>query len=140
MSGVEQTSPPLTVLISRLRERRGLTQQDLASKLGVKQATISGMERRTDIQLSTLRRVIQALGGYLEVLALFPDSKYRINLPSSGSMRRDDNTSTSPLIRANLAAERFEPSFEQLVKAGCLERATEKARRIQSHGSVIEFC
>jgi len=140
MSSAEETSPPLTVLISRLRERRGLTQQDLASKLGVKQATISGMERRTDIQLSTLRRVIEAFGGCLEVLALFPDCKYRIGLPSSGSPRRDDNTNSPPIKKPNLTAGKFEPSFEQLAKVGCLERATEKARRIKSHHSVIEFC
>ena len=41
------TSPPLPILLSRLRERRGLTQQDLAERLGVRQATISGMRARS---------------------------------------------------------------------------------------------
>ena len=39
----EQTSPRLPVLLSRLRERRGVTQQELASRLGVRQASISGI-------------------------------------------------------------------------------------------------
>ena len=84
----ERTSPPLPILLSRLRERRGLTQQELARKLGVRQATISGVERRDDVQLSTLRRVVEALGGVLEVHGLFPDARYRIDVPSSEAGHR----------------------------------------------------
>jgi DNA-binding XRE family transcriptional regulator len=56
LAGKERTSPPLGVLLSRLRERRGSTQKELASNLGIRQATVSGMERRTDLQVSTLRK------------------------------------------------------------------------------------
>src|SRR5580658_8591544 len=41
LSGTERTSPPIAVLLSRLRQQRGVTQQDLASRLGLRQATIS---------------------------------------------------------------------------------------------------
>lgn len=77
--GDERTSPPLRVLLSRLREERGLTQKDLAQRLGLKQASVSGMERRGDIQLSTLWKVIAALGGRLELYANFADATYRID-------------------------------------------------------------
>ncbi len=75
----ELPAPPMPILLTRLREERGLTQQGLAERLGVRQSTISGIERRNDIQFSTLRRFIEALGGSLEVLAMFPDASYRIN-------------------------------------------------------------
>ena len=79
----EQTTPPLPVLLSRLRERFGVTQQELASRLGVRQATVSGIERRYDIQLSTLDRVVEALGGKLEIIAVFPGVRYRVDSRSS---------------------------------------------------------
>jgi DNA-binding transcriptional regulator YiaG len=77
-----RTIPPLPVLLSRLREKQGLTQQGLAEKLEVRQATISGIERRGDIRLSTLQRVVEAMGGILEIYGSFPDSGERISLTS----------------------------------------------------------
>ena len=75
----ELPAPPMPILLTRLREERGLTQMELAARMGVRQSTISGFERRNDVQFSTLRRVIEALGGKLEILASFPDASYRIN-------------------------------------------------------------
>ncbi len=75
----ELPAPPMPILLTRLREERGLTQMELATRMGVRQSTISGIERRDDVQFSTLRRVIEALGGKLEILASFSDASYRIN-------------------------------------------------------------
>lgn len=61
-----------------------MTQTQLAEKLGLKQASVSGMERRSDIQMSTLKRVIEALGGRLELSAIFPEGSYRIGMGSTG--------------------------------------------------------
>ena len=49
------------------------TQQDLAASLGVGQDTISRIERRSDLLLSTLRRYVQAMGGELDLVARFPN-------------------------------------------------------------------
>jgi DNA-binding transcriptional regulator YiaG len=62
-----------------LREAQELTQKQLAETLGVNQAHISKLERRTDIYLSTLRRIIQAMGGELEVRARFHSGTVTIN-------------------------------------------------------------
>src|SRR5216684_807418 len=62
-----------------LREAQELTQKQLAETLGVNQAHISKLERRTDIYLSTLRRIIQAMGGELEVRARFNSGTVTIN-------------------------------------------------------------
>ena len=37
------------------------------------------MERRTDMYLSTLQGIIKAMGGQLEIRAVFPDGVVRIN-------------------------------------------------------------
>lgn len=55
-----------------LRDALHFTQQQLADELGIKQATISKMERRPDHLVSTLRRFVEAMGGELELRAHFP--------------------------------------------------------------------
>ena len=58
--------------LSQLREAQDLTQVELAKKLGIDQGAVSKIERRTDMYLSTLRNVIAAMGGKLELTAHFP--------------------------------------------------------------------
>ena len=65
--------------LDELREAMKLTQESLAESLHVKQATISKMERRTDMLISTLRRIIMAMGGELEIRAILPTGMVRIN-------------------------------------------------------------
>jgi DNA-binding XRE family transcriptional regulator len=67
--------------LRRLRETRRMTQEQLADRLEVKQATVSKLERRADIYVSTLSRVISALGGKLEMVARFPDESVKLEVP-----------------------------------------------------------
>jgi len=62
-----------------LRLARGLSQESLATTLKVRQASISKLERRTDMYISTLRAHIRAMGGELEIVARFPDGDVRIS-------------------------------------------------------------
>lgn len=64
--------------LQELRQARSLSQERLADLLGVKQASISKLERRTDMYISTLRSFIQAMGGELEIIARFPDGAVQI--------------------------------------------------------------
>lgn len=64
--------------LHELRRARGLSQETLARVLRVKQASISKLERRTDMYLSTLRSHIQAMGDKLEIVARFPEGDVRI--------------------------------------------------------------
>lgn len=66
--------------LQELRQARALSQQELAEVLGLNQATVSKLERRTDMYLSSLRRFVEAMGGELEITASFPDGKVRIQL------------------------------------------------------------
>jgi hypothetical protein len=48
------------------------------AKLGIKQATVSKIERRADLYVSTLARFIEAMGGELEIRAVFPEGPVRL--------------------------------------------------------------
>lgn len=66
--------------LAELREALHMRQQDLAKKLSVSQAAISQIEtRQEDIQLSTVERYVQALGGSLEIRAILPDRIVELN-------------------------------------------------------------
>jgi predicted transcriptional regulator len=60
------------LLVSEVRKLAGKSQQELADALGIKQPSLSKLEKQSDMQISTLRRIVQALGGELEVVARFP--------------------------------------------------------------------
>jgi hypothetical protein len=49
--------------------------------LRIKQPGVAKLEKQTDMQLSTLNRVITPLGGKLEVTALFPEGRVKIARP-----------------------------------------------------------
>ncbi len=59
--------------LQKLREARHLTQIRLANVMGVSQSEVSKIERRADVYVSTLGSYVEAMGGRLEVTAIFPD-------------------------------------------------------------------
>lgn len=66
------------MLLSEIRQAAGLTQEELAEALGIKQPTLSKLESQHDMQISTLERLVRALGGELEVIAHLPNGTIRI--------------------------------------------------------------
>ncbi len=66
------------IMLTELRNVLGVNQEELGQLLNKKQATISRLERRSDMHVSTLRAFIKALGGKLEIIASFPDADYHI--------------------------------------------------------------
>jgi transcriptional regulator with XRE-family HTH domain len=69
----------LDMPLNELRAARQLTQERLAKRLKVKQATVSKLERRADMYVSTLRDFVKAMGGELEIKARFPEGEVRIS-------------------------------------------------------------
>jgi len=67
-----------------------LTQVELARKLGLAQATVSKVEGQADLYLSTLRRYIEAMGGYLELRAVFPDAEVILDFDDLEHIDRDN--------------------------------------------------
>jgi DNA-binding XRE family transcriptional regulator len=66
--------------LMQLRNAREMTQTRLAEVLQMDQGNISKLEKRTDMYLSTLRSYIEAMGGVLEIRAVFPDGDVKIDL------------------------------------------------------------
>jgi predicted transcriptional regulator/DNA-binding XRE family transcriptional regulator len=58
--------------LKALRRAAGLTQLQMAERLGVGQAAVSKIERRGDVQISSLQRYVEALGAHLRIDAAFP--------------------------------------------------------------------
>src|SRR5437016_7886972 len=78
LCGREYTQPPREMFLTGLRDIRRVSQDDLAKRLKVSQATVSKMERRSNMYLTTLRKLVAALGGELEIRAKFPEGVVRI--------------------------------------------------------------
>lgn len=72
---VQQLSRAYGALIGLhdLREALGRTQAGIAQGLGVSQPYVAKLEKRGDMSISTLAAYMQALGGRLEIRAVFPE-------------------------------------------------------------------
>jgi len=69
----------LGMALQELRKRRKLSQKQLADDLNLNQAALSKMENQADMQVSTLRRILSAMGGRLKIVAQFPDGEFVID-------------------------------------------------------------
>jgi DNA-binding XRE family transcriptional regulator len=63
------------VRLHELRERRGVTQSTVAEHLGTSRPNVSRIEAEDDVRVTTLDRYVRALGGHLEVRAVFDDGE-----------------------------------------------------------------
>lgn len=72
--------------LDELREAQRMTQEHLARLLGVNQSAISKMERRTDMYISTLQSIVAAMGGKLQIHAVFPHGK--VEITQFGKLRK----------------------------------------------------
>ena len=67
----------LNIHLAELRERMNLTQGDIATSLGIKQPTVSDMEKPgRDLKLSSLKRYVEASGGKLRLDVELPDGTH----------------------------------------------------------------
>ncbi len=65
--------------LNDIRAARQLTQEHLAKLLRIKQASVSKLERRADMYISTLRGFVKAMGGELQIVARFPEGEVRVS-------------------------------------------------------------
>jgi hypothetical protein len=71
------TVPPQSVRLKDIREELGLSQEEVAKRLGKKQGAISRQESRSDCHVSTLTEYVKALGCELVVKVVLPDTTER---------------------------------------------------------------
>ena len=65
----------------------------MAELLGIGQDSVSRIENRSDLLLSTLKSYVEAMGGSLKLLVEFPDS--RVVLSTLGEADNDDDEHAS---------------------------------------------
>ena len=70
--------------LDEIRRAREMTQLQLGDAVGVYQSEVSKIEHRSDICISTLVDYFEALGGHLELRAVFPDRSVRISQFEAG--------------------------------------------------------
>lgn len=64
--------------LAELRQIRGYSQKQLGEQLGVRQLAVARMEKRSDMYVSSLRAMIEAMGGELILVAKFPDKEVQL--------------------------------------------------------------
>ncbi len=64
--------------VGELRQLAGKSQRELAEILGIKQPSLSKLENQSDMQVSTLKKIVEALGGELDLVARFPKGSVKI--------------------------------------------------------------
>jgi len=66
--------------LDELRRDRKMTQGKLAVAMKIEQSEVSRLEKRAEVKLGTLRNYVSALGGRIEIRAVFPDKNIEIAL------------------------------------------------------------
>jgi hypothetical protein len=92
-----------------LRHSQQLTQESIAEFLGIGQDGVSRLEKRGDLLLSTLRGYVEAMGGQLRLVALFPD---RSPVILTGLAAMDDGPSSSAPGRSSKKTRRTRSQAE----------------------------
>jgi transcriptional regulator with XRE-family HTH domain len=102
--------------LCQLRKAMRHSQTTLAELLGVKQAEVCRLERRTDMYLSTLRRYVEAMGGQLELRASFP---------TGGAVLLKDFSSLGPFDdNADLNEPKQQPKPKKIVQPSRVVKRT----------------
>ncbi|MGH3471760.1 MAG: helix-turn-helix domain-containing protein [Nocardioidaceae bacterium] len=66
--------------LAAVRNAFDLTQTELAQRLGVSQANIAKIEKRSDLLVSTLRAYLAALGGEVRIVVAFQGHDIEVSL------------------------------------------------------------
>jgi DNA-binding Xre family transcriptional regulator len=66
--------------LDELRKDRKMTQGKLALAMKIEQSEVSRLEKRAEVKLRTLRNYVSALGGHIEIHAVFPDKNVELAL------------------------------------------------------------
>jgi len=69
----------LEIALAQLRELRGASQRQIAEALGTSRANVGRIEKELDVRLSTIERYVEALGGRLEIHAVFDDADIKLS-------------------------------------------------------------
>ena len=98
--------------LGELRRARHMTQEEMAERLDIRQVSVSRLESRADVRVSTLRSVVRAMGGELEIVARFPDADYSLVFTDEDAeVRQIASRSPATRIGAALGIAASSPDF-----------------------------
>ena len=63
------------MLLKEVRLLAGLTQDQVADSMGITQSALSRLEGQDDMYVSTLQRIVESLGGKLDIIAEMPNGQ-----------------------------------------------------------------
>ena len=66
------------MLLPEIRKHSGMTQKEVAAVLGISQPGLSKIENQDDMHIGTLSKLIEAMGGTLEIIAHLPQGDCRL--------------------------------------------------------------
>jgi predicted transcriptional regulator len=72
---LQNLAEDLGMPLAELRRFADLTQVEMARRLLVTQPSVSEIERSESPAVPTVRRYVEALGGHLELIAVFDDGR-----------------------------------------------------------------
>ncbi|WP_375459213.1 helix-turn-helix domain-containing protein [uncultured Enterovirga sp.] len=92
--------------LKQVREGAGVTQTQLADRLGMHQSSLSRIERQADLLVSTLRNYLEGLGAKLRIDARFEDAALRISSFAEFSFDKEE-VSEDQLVLPIIGDDRF---------------------------------
>ena len=87
--------------LDELRSALSLTQEHVAETLGIKQSSVSKILHGQDLYLSTLSRILRAMGGELEIYVALPDGKVKLTLDQFRAEARKPTPRTKGIMAAD---------------------------------------
>jgi transcriptional regulator with XRE-family HTH domain len=111
-----------------LRRALDRTQVDLGKQLGVKQETVSRLEKRSDMLLSTLRGYVEAMGGELDLIVKFPE-RPAVRLKALRTAQDEAAGETPPVASRSRKRLRKLAAADALARQGGGRQPVRKARK-----------
>jgi transcriptional regulator with XRE-family HTH domain len=93
--------------LQHVRKALDLTQEQMAKLLGIGQDSVSRIESRSDMLISTLQSYIEAMGGSLKVIAEFPDGRVSLCGLGAEQTRRGKRMAPPPRRTAPTARKKL---------------------------------
>jgi len=66
------------IRLQQVRKSHHITQKELAKTMGLSQSALSELERRPNITINAMQRYVEALGGHLEIKAVFQEGSKKL--------------------------------------------------------------
>ncbi len=138
-SSLHEQSPKIGQALKEIWKLAGLTQAGMAKLLNISQASVSKFEKgRADMQLSTIQKYVEALGGTLHVSAAFDaNNPLCLNVRDAFDVELDDEDQLilpifieEPFRRHRDVVLSIRPKFSSRIMSG--EKTVELRRRFPS--------